>query len=82
MSGIEQMRKAIRRMIRQDVTSARRSTFGDALLMRREVQRAVKPLGANLSLTEIVIRVGAALALTVAIVFLIFFAFLFVLGTG
>jgi hypothetical protein len=36
----------------------------------------------DLSLTEIALRVGAAFALTVVIAILIFFAILFVLGTG
>jgi hypothetical protein len=36
----------------------------------------------DLSLTEIAIRVGAAFALTVVIAVSIFFAILFVLGTG
>jgi hypothetical protein len=36
----------------------------------------------DLSLTEIALRVGAAFALTAVIVVLVFFAVLFVLGTG
>jgi hypothetical protein len=36
----------------------------------------------DLSLAQIAIRVGAAFALTVVIAILIFFAILFVLGTG
>jgi hypothetical protein len=48
----------------------------------RRIMPKVPDAPLSLSLTEIALRVGAAFALTVVIAILIFFAMLFVLGTG